>query len=294
MNLRNIIVIGAACGYGAMRHDCQDGPEVLRAFGFLDQLDHAGVIYHWDEILHLPEDATRTPLASVVMLCEALALKVATQMQSGHFPLVLGGDHSCAIGTWSGVRRRLPEEGSLGLLWIDAHMDSHTDATTPSHAIHGMPLACLLGYGDECLTHLVTPQAKLLPEHVCLIGTRSFEAAEAKLLQRLGVRIFYMDEILRRGMDIVWQEALDIVQSQTTGFGISLDLDVLDPQEETGVGSPVPGGLLKNRLIEMLVGLKINPNFLAMEIVEYNPYLDTNFTTASAISELVAAITSDD
>lgn len=294
MNLRNIIVIGAACGYGAMQHGCQDGPEVLRAFGFLDQLNQAGIAYYWDEILHLPEDLGRTPLSSVATLSEALAFKVAAQMQSGHFPLVLGGDHSCAIGTWSGVRSSLPEHGALGLLWIDAHMDSHTYATTPSHAIHGMPLACLLGYGDERLTHMMTSHAKLLPEHVCLIGTRSFEEAEAKLLQQLGVRIFYMEEIVRRGMEIVWQEALAIVQSHTTGFGISLDLDVLDPLEEAGVGSPAPGGLLKNRLVEMLATLRVNPNFLAMEIVEYNPYLDSNFTTAGAISELVAAITSED
>ena len=110
------------------------------------------------------------------------------------------------------------------------------------------------------------------------------------MLQQLGVRIFFIEEIQRRGMAAVWNEALSIVQQGTTGFGVSLDLDVFDPEEESGVGSPEPGGILKTRLIEMLQPLKNNPDFLAMEIVEYNPYLDTKFVTANAVCELVAAI----
>jgi arginase len=288
--MRNIAVIGAACGYGAQIHGCQDGPDVLQSFGFLDRLHEAGINYRWDGILHLPEDHSRTPLSSVSNFCERLAFDVGGAVARGDFPIVLGGDHSCAIGTWSGVKSTLPEQGRLGLIWIDAHMDSHTYATTPSSAIHGMPLACLLGHGDERLIHIATPLPKLFPENVCLIGTRSFEEGEARLLQQLGVRIFSMEEIMRRGMEVVWNEALAIVQNQTAGFGISLDLDVLEPSEESGVGSPEPGGVLKNILVEMLHTLKTNPNFLAMEIVEYNPYLDTSFATANAVCDLVAAI----
>lgn len=290
MNKRNITVIGAACGYGAQNHGCQDGPDVLQSFGFLKQLNESGIEYHLDGILHLPEDRYRDPLSSVSTFCEALAFKVGRSISRGNFPLVLGGDHSCAIGTWSGVKSIMPEHCRLGLLWIDAHMDSHTYATSPSRAIHGMPLACLLGHGDERLTCLVSAQPKLFPENVCLIGTRSFEKGEAELLQQLGVRIFFMEEIIQRGMETVWNEAMSIVQNQTSGFGISLDLDVLDPLEESGVGSPESGGVLKNILVDMLRTLKTNPNFLAMEIVEYNPYLDTQFVTANAICDLIAAI----
>jgi arginase len=290
MTTRNITVIGAACGYGAQIHGCQDGPDVLQSFGFLDRLYDAGIHYHWDSILHLPQDNYRTPLSSVSIFCERLASEVGSAVARGDFPIVLGGDHSCAIGTWSGVKSAIPEHGKLGLLWIDAHMDSHTSATTPSNAIHGMPLACLLGHGHERLTHIASPLPKLLPQNVCLIGTRSFEEGEARLLQQLGVRIFSMEEIMRRGMEAVWQEALTIVQNQTTGFGISLDLDVLEPSEESGVGSPEPGGVLKNILVEMFHTLKTNPNFMAMELVEYNPYLDTKFATANAVCDLVAAI----
>ena len=290
MKIRNIAVIGAACGYGAQIHGCQDGPDVLQSLGFLDRLHEVGINYHRDDILHLPEDSYRTPLSSVSTFCEGLAFHVGLTVARGDFPIVLGGDHSCAIGTWSGVKSALPEQGRLGLIWIDAHMDSHTYATTPSSAIHGMPLACLLGHGDELLTRIATPLPKLFPENICLVGTRSFEEGEAKLLRQLGVRIFSMEEIMRRGMEAVWNEALAIVQNQTAGFGISLDLDVLEPSEESGVGSPEPGGVLKNILVEMLHSLKTNPNFLAMEIVEYNPYLDTSFTTAHAVCDLVAAI----
>lgn len=290
MNNRNISIIGAACGYGAQDHGCEDGPVILQSYGFLDQLKKSGISYQLDDILRLPEDHHRDDLSSVSIFCEELALKVSKSLSRGDFPIVLGGDHSCAIGTWSGVKNALPEQGRLGLIWIDAHMDSHTYATTPSRAIHGMPLACLLGYGEERLIHLASPLPKLLPENVCLIGTRSFEAGEARLLQQLGVRIFFMEEIMQRGMETVWNEALSIVQNDTSGFGISLDLDVFDPLEEPGVGSPEPGGVLKNKLVIMLSTLKNNPEFLAMEIVEYNPYLDKDFVTARAVCDLVTAL----
>lgn len=288
--MRKISVIGAACGYGAKDHGCQDGPEVLRALDFLDRLKTAGIDFNRDDILHLPEDEQRTALSSVTTFCEELALKVRGILADGNFPLVLGGDHSCAIGTWSGVSNSLPERARLGLIWIDAHMDSHTFSTSPSGAIHGMPLACLLGHGDKHLIRILSPRPKLSPESICLIGTRSFEAGEASLLNKLGVRIFPMEEITQRGFEVVWHEALAIVRHQTAGFGISLDLDALDPAEDAGVGTPEPGGLLKSGLIEMLCTLKNNPDFLAMEIVEYNPYLDANFTTGDTVCDLVEAI----
>ncbi|MDP2805672.1 MAG: arginase [Gallionellaceae bacterium] len=290
MKNRNFAVIGAACGYGAQKHGCQDAPEVLQSFGFLEYLNELGITYYWDNIIHLHEDQYRTPLSSVSIFSKQLALKVRDAKLRGDFPIVLGGDHSCAIGTWSGVKASMPKNDRLGLLWIDAHMDSHTYASTPSNAIHGMPLACLLGHGDDNLIHIGDDLPKLHPEDICLIGTRSYEEGEAKLLEQLGVRVFHMGEINHRGLDAVWAEALSIVQRKTVGFGISLDLDVLDPSEEPGVGSPEPGGMSKKMLEEMLGTLKINSKLLALEIVEYNPYLDMQFVTASAVCDLVAAI----
>lgn len=288
--MRSIAVIGAACGYGAQKHGYQDGPDVLRSLKFLERLQDAGINYRWDGILHIGQDQSRAPLSSVSDICEVLAYKVGKVIEQGDFPIVLGEDHSCAIGTWSGVKNSLPADSRIGLMWIDAHMDSHTYATTPSGAIHGMPLACLLGHGAESLINVASPLPKLHPENVCLIGTRSFEKGEAELLKQLGVRVFSMDEISQLGIEAVWKEALSIVQSQTAGFGVSLDLDVLDPDEEPGVGSPEPGGIFKKKLIEAFGSLSKNQNFLAMEIVEYNPYLDTQFVTAQAVCDLIVAV----
>lgn len=289
--MEKIAIIGAACGYGAQNKGCQDGPEVLRILDFFSGLDEWGIRYFWDEVLHLPCGGEREPLHAISQLCGKLADRVAFALRDGYFPLVIGGDHSCAIGTWSGIAKSLADTGELGLLWVDAHMDSHTFATTPSRAIHGMPLACLLGHGERELTEIGMPHPKLLPENVCLIGVRSFEEGEAALLRQLGVRVYGMEEIRRRGFSMVFSEALAHVQRHTCAFGVSLDLDVLDPSEETGVGSPEPDGLYRHELALAFRELHRNPQFLAMEIVEYNPYLDNRFMTARAACELFAAAT---
>jgi len=289
--MKKVEIIGAACGYGAQNHACQDGPEVLRALGFFSALHAGGEAVFWDDIIHLPRGLDEEPLHAVSDICASLSEHVARACAGGNFPLVVGGDHSCAIGTWSGVSQALDGSGELGLLWIDAHMDSHTFATTPSGAIHGMPLACLLGYGEAELTGIGQAAPKLLPANVCLLGTRSFEDGEASLLARLGVRVYGMAEIHQRGFAAVFDEALAQVQRHTVGFGVSLDLDALDPSEEAGVGSPEPGGIFKHELVQAFRRLHNHPRFLALEIVEYNPYLDHQFTTAQAACELCAVAT---
>jgi len=286
---RNIIVIGAASGAGAPDPGCAKGPEALRRY----RVFHDTPLQHveWDAILRVPRDERDTPLHAVAALGTRLSAEVEAVLQAGHFPLVVGGDHSCAIGTWSGVHRALADKGPLGLIWIDAHMDSHTFATTPSGQIHGMPLACLLGHGEAALTTIDGPEAKLHPGHVCLIGVRSYEAGEAALLQQLGVRVFDMGEVRRRGLAAVFDEALAMVRHGTAGFGVSVDLDALDPDEEPGVGTPVPGGLYRAELVAALSHLRGDPEFVAMEIVEYNPRRDRKHATADAAGALVDAIT---
>jgi arginase len=286
---RTLVVIGAASGAGAPDPGCAEGPDALRRY----RVFHDTPLQHvaWDAILRLPREAQDSPLHAVAALGERLAAEVETVLRAGHFPLVVGGDHSCAIGTWGGVHRVLADRGPLGLIWIDAHMDSHTFATTPSGQIHGMPLAALLGHGDAALTAIDGAEAKLRPEHVCLVGVRSYEAGEAALLQRLGVRVFDMDEIRRRGLAAVFEEALAIVRRGTAGFGVSVDLDALDPAEEPGVGTPVAGGLRRAELAEALSHLRGDPAFVAMEIVEYNPRRDRGHATADAAGVLVDAIT---
>ncbi|MBI3480544.1 MAG: arginase [Nitrosomonadales bacterium] len=282
-HLKNSVgLIGVASGLGAQDHGCEDGPLLL---GELKIFQGNDIPAQWEDILR-PAANLKSPTAAIAELCSRLASRVADELASGRFPLVIGGDHSCAIGTWSGVHQWLGARGPLGLIWIDAHMDSHTFATTPSGALHGMPLACLLGHGEPALTSIATTEPKLSPEHVCLLGVRSYEAGEAALLNKLGVRVITMNEIRQRGMTAALAEAMAIARNGTAGYGVSIDLDVLDPAEEPGVGSPAPGGLSCDELEQALHLLHGDPAMLAMEIVEYNPHRDRDHLTAKAAGAL--------
>jgi arginase len=283
--MKNIAIIGAASGWGAQDIGCADGPEALHAAGLDAFLKARGAHAAWAETLHPSPGHDRLRL--VTDLCARLAQRVAAVRAGGDFPLVVGGDHSCAIGTWSGVH--VAARGPLGLIWIDAHMDSHTPHTSPSGALHGMPLACLLGHGEPALTSLVEPGPALLPQHICLIGVRSFEAGEAALLQRLGVRIFSMAEVHHRGIGAVFHDALNIAQNGAAGFGVSIDLDALDPTEDPGVGTPAKDGLHGEGLVHALRELHGNPHLMALEIAEYNPHHDRNGATAEMALQLAAA-----
>jgi arginase len=283
-------VIGVASGHGAGDPGCQDGSEVVRALRFLSDLETIDDGLHWDEPVRAAQPVPRDPVDAVQGVVTRLADSVGRHLEHGDFPLVIGGDHSCAIGTWSGVKRVLGAEARLGLIWIDAHMDSHTVATSQTRNIHGMPLASLLGHGDPRLTGVAGAGAKLLPEDVCLIGVRSFESDEAVLLKQLGVRVYFMHEVRRRGLAEVFAEALSRVGRHTRGYGISIDLDALDPAEEPGVGTPVPGGLLRADLTDALALAHGDEKLLAVEIVEYNPYRDDGFVTARAIHDLCQSL----
>lgn len=207
------------------------------------------------------------------------------------FFVSLGGDHSCAIGTWSGVSEAYREQGEIGLLWIDAHMDSHTSETSESKNIHGMPLAALLGHGNKLLTEILSPNPKILPQNIVLIGIRSYEKAEASLLDKLGVKIYYMQEIKERGFNNILKEAIQKVSQSTVGYGISFDLDSLDPLWIQAVGTPVPGGLDLEEFISGFQAFREKPP-LAFEMVEYNPDLDSTFLSFKVIQRILDEVRS--
>ncbi|WP_051020048.1 ornithine--oxo-acid transaminase, partial [Thauera linaloolentis] len=200
-------------------------------------------------------------------------------------PLVLGGDHAVAAGTWRGIARRAGH--APGLVWVDAHLDSHTATTTHSGNIHGMPLAALLGEGDAALAGV--PGLPLDPARTCIVGARAWEPEERQLLERLGVRIFDMAEIARRGLTAVFRDALAIARAQGSGFGLSLDLDALDPQALPAVTCPEASGLDPRELADALLALRGCDDFLALEIVEYRPDLDADGRCARWIAEFAAA-----
>lgn len=286
---RRAEIVGVACGSGALDHGCADGPEMLRTLGFFRDLQDTDVRLRWDQTIRAPAPAGDA-LPAVAGVAGTLARSVARILADGGFPIVIGGDHSCAIGTWSGVHAHLAGAGHLGLIWIDAHMDSHTFTSSASQTIHGMPLACLLGYGDAALTQVMFDCPKVLPRDVCLIGVRSFEPGEAALLRTLGVRIYFMDEVEKRGLPEVFREAVALVTRHTAGYGITIDMDALDPAEAAGVGSPVPGGLHLTELLAAFESVHSDPNLLALEIAEYNPHRDNNDETALAVRELCMAL----
>ena len=282
--LRPIAIIGVASGIGASDPGCGDGPGVLEAIGVAEKLRSADRQAAWKTTISPLEGSDK--VAVVAECASRLASAVSATLTAGDFPILIGGDHSCAIGSWRGVAQALAGK-PLGMLWIDAHLDSHTPDTSHSGALHGMPLACLLGVGPEKLTDGATI---LQPQHVAVIGARSFEPEEYALLKGLGVRVFFMEEIARRGLDDVMQEALTIVQNGTAGFGLSLDLDAIDPLDAPGVSTPSPSGLRATELASVLARLRDHPGLLALEIAEYDPYRDEDGKTVSVVIELLSAV----
>jgi len=290
-SVRTVQVVGIACGQGARDPRCESAPDALRAAKLISRLHGRGFRANWADTLHPSGASSSDDLNAVRNVCKRLAQRVEGIVRHGDFPLVLGGDHSCAVGTWKGIARSLQSRGPLGLIWVDAHMDAHTPQTSRSGMLHGMPLACLLGFGEPLLTELAD-HAQLQPEHVCLIGVRSFETGEAALLRKLGVRVFFMHDVAQRGLDAVLREALAIVQRGTAGFGVTLDLDVVDPRDAPGVGTPSPGGIRAHDLIAALTQFAGKPQLVGAEIVEYNPYRDRGAATAGLVVDAVDAILS--
>ncbi|MDR3476899.1 MAG: arginase [Gammaproteobacteria bacterium] len=287
-NLKTIQVIGAASGVAAPHSGCGDGPQVLQKSPFLSDAK-SGLHLHWASMLK--PQVTESTLKTVTEFNQNLAREVAKLVQEKQFFTVFGGDHSCAIGTWSGVYSEVRKQGDLGLIWIDAHMDSHTPASSQTGNIHGMPLAALLGHGAPELTSIGTASAKLKPQHVCLIGVRSYEEGEAALLKSLNVRIYFMDEVEERGLDVIMKEAIEIANSGTVAYGITLDIDSIDPNEAPATGVSEAGGLSAQALCQALSQAAHDPRLIGTEIVEFDPHLDKNQKTEKLIPMLLAAMT---
>jgi ornithine--oxo-acid transaminase len=278
-------IFGVASALGAEHPGTADGPARLRLARLDAQLAARGLTVEWGGILSPDATPGEQVAEAICRLCDRLALVTADALRAGLAPLVLGGDHSCAMGTWRGVAQAA--RGRIGLLWIDAHLDAHTPQTSHSGRFHGMPLAALLGQGGDTLC---VDRAVLAPEHVCVIGARSFEPEEAALLAALGVRVYAMPEIARRGLDEVVDEALARVRRGTVGFGVTLDLDALDPADAPGVTTPVAGGLRAGALLAALEAIAPAAAPLAVEIAEYNPHRDVGGMTARLVEQFAATL----
>ena len=208
--------------------------------------------------------------------------------RGGILPVVVGGDHSCAIGTWSGIAAA--GDAPLGLLWIDAHLDSHTPETSETQRLHGMPLAVLLGEGDPRLFALPPGVPAIDPRFCAVIGVRSFEAGEPVRLRRLGVRFYTRHDIRKRGLGVVMAEAWRRVAAAPGGFGISLDLDVLDPLLAPGVSVPERRGLNPATLSRLLRRQPAKHRLRALEVVELNPQRDPRGQTRRLLPALITSL----
>ncbi|MCC2625616.1 MAG: hypothetical protein K0R14_1489 [Burkholderiales bacterium] len=218
-----------------------------------------------------------------------LANAVKDTLEELKVPLIIGGDHSCAIGTWSGVSEFLYNRNqSLGLIWIDAHMDSHTLQTSHSGNIHGMPLAVLLGYGIDEFVKILNATPKLRPENVVLIGIRSYEPEEALLLDKLGVKIYYNYDISDLGIAKVFNDAWHVLSAKVDKIGLSIDVDGFDPKFTPGVGTIVTDGIDFNQFIDVYNKIDAN-KLIAVEIAEANPSLDEQNKTLNCVVDIVKA-----
>ena len=263
------------------------GPSAIHVAGLVPRLKHLGHSIRniesigsksFEEISSGNENAHF--LTQILTVCKRLKKEVHTNISNGNFPLVLGGDHSQAIGTISGLSQHFRSQNKdLGVIWVDAHTDMNTPTSSPSGNIHGMPLSTLLGYGHPKLTELNGDSPSLKPQNVAIIGARDIDTTEIPLVKELGVRVYTMSEIDRRGAAICFSEAIAHVSEHTQGIHLSFDLDGVDPKEAPGVGTPVPGGLSlreSHLICEMLCETN---RLVGMEMVELNPTLDVSNQT---------------
>jgi arginase len=286
-----IAIIGAALDLGAGRRGVDMGPSAIRYAGLDARLSELGLgIVDWGNVETAVAEATSSGdpsarfLPEIKEACERVARRVAGAAREGRVPVVLGGDHSVALGTLAGLAS---VHGSGGVLWIDAHPDINTPDTSPSGNVHGMPLAAVLGLAREFESEAWTLPA-VASARVALIGTRQLDAGERRLLREAGVRVYTMSEIDRIGIERAVRESLDRVAGG--GFvHVSLDMDVLDPAVAPGVGTPVRGGLTYREAHLALELVSESGLAGSLEVVEVNPILDRENTTALTAVELVAS-----
>jgi arginase len=289
---RDVAIIGAALDLGQGRRGVDMGPSAIRYAGLEERLtslgyvvrDHGNVETAVPEATALQDERARF-LPEIIDTCERIAAKVIEEAKAGALPLVLGGDHSVALGTLGGLASI---HGPGGVLWIDAHPDINTPDTSPSGNVHGMPLAAALGLAGAAFESDTWPLPALDPKRVALVGLRQTDSGERRLLREAGVRVFTMSEIDRVGVERVMHEALDRVSGP--GFvHLSLDMDALDPELAPGVGTPVRGGLTYREAHLALELVAESGLAGSLEVVEVNPILDRENTTASTAVELVAS-----
>jgi len=290
-----ISILGAPLDLGAGRRGVDMGPSALRVANLNARLARLG--YSVEDLgnVQVEQQESARPgagnaryLAHITSTCRQLAERVEKIAVKGKIPLVLGGDHSVAVGTVSGMSHCYRKRGkAIGVIWVDAHTDMNTPSTSPSGNVHGMPLACVVGKGPRSLTHLFGYAPKVNPANVVLVGIRDVDATERGVVKSSGVQVFTMRHIDEMGMNEVMAQAIQIAGDGTHGIHVSLDMDGVDPDEAPGVGTPVPGGITYREAHLAMEMLCDSRRLVSMEVVEVNPVLDVANRTANLAVELV-------
>lgn len=292
---KEISIIGVPMDLGQTRRGVDMGPSAIRYAGIIERLERLQYTVHDLGNIDIPRPDRNAPeredklrnLPEVVDTNKRLAEVVDEQVAKNFFPLVLGGDHSIAIGSIAGVSKHYE---NLGVIWYDAHGDINTVETSPSGNIHGMPLAVNLGLGHQKLTEILYNQPKIKAENVVLIGVRDLDEGEKDLLRKLNIKVYTMHEIDRIGMPQVIKETIEYLKERTDGVHLSFDLDGINPSEAPGVGTPVIGGVTyreSHLALEMLAESNI---ITSAEFVEVNPMLDDKNKTAILTVALVGSL----
>jgi arginase len=289
---RKLAVIGGSLDLGAGRRGVDMGPSAIRYAGLDDRLARLGLeCSDWGNVETVVPEATASGdpsarfLTEIKNACERIARRVAAVAKEGSVPIVLGGDHSIALGTLGGLAATY---GAGGVLWFDAHGDLNTPSTTPSGNVHGMPLAAVLGWAGAGFESDQWPLPAVSTEHTALIGVRSLDPGERAAVKEAGVAVYTISDVDRRGVEPVLREALERV-SGAPFVHISVDLDFVDPDVAPGVGSPVRGGL-SYREAHLMMELVAESGLLSsLELVEVNPILDHENETARLAVDLAAS-----
>jgi arginase len=283
-----IRILGVPLDLGQERRGVDMGPSAVRAAGLNQalkslghQVEDAGNIR-----VRLPEeqhfgDRRAKYLKEIAETSQEVAHHIYQTLEAGYFPVSLGGDHSMAIGTQAGVAKfHRDRQQSVGCLWIDAHADMNTPESSPSGNVHGMPFAATLGHGPESLTHIFGFAPKMLPQDCVLIGARDLDSRERRIVKGSGVNVFTMRDIDEQGMRAVMEKAMAFATRGAAGFVVSFDMDVLDPEEAPGVGTPVRGGITFREAHLAMEMVADSQKMIAFELVEINPIIDVMNKTA--------------
>jgi arginase len=280
---------------GAGRRGVDMGPSAIRLAGLAQGLRNLGVAVEDDGNVGVPEPENQKQghetarfLDTIYHVCNRLRLRVRRTLEEGRVPLVMGGDHSIAIGTVSGVAEFYRERGAkIGLIWVDAHADMNTPDTSPSGNIHGMPLATLLGLGNPLLVEMGGFSPKVDKSNVCLIGIRDIDQRERELVRQSGIHAYTMRDVDERGMRAIINEAIGFASDGTAGFHVSFDLDSMDPREVPGTGTPVKGGLSWREANLLMETVADSENLLSLEVTELNPILDVRNQSGSVAVDVI-------